>query len=64
MYCDTYYKSYKFEILLCYQTDPVGLDILQFYGRQLKISVPKMTSNTEPYGEAKANSNGYAPEQA
>ena len=25
---------------------------LQFYGRELKVSVPKMTSNTAPYGEA------------
>lgn len=24
---------------------------LQFYGRELSVSVPKMTSNTEPYGE-------------
>lgn len=29
-----------------------GLQTLQFYGRELKVSVPVMTSNTEPYGEA------------
>lgn len=28
----------------------------QFYGRALNVSVPKMTSNTEPYGEASASS--------
>lgn len=27
---------------------------LQFYGRELKVSVPTMTSNTAPYGEASA----------
>lgn len=37
---------------------------VQFYGRELKVSVPAMTSNTLPYGEAncyKLNSNGGAP---
>ena len=29
---------------------------LQFYGRQLSVSVPVMTSNTAPYGEASASS--------
>lgn len=29
---------------------------LQFYGRELKVSVPTMTSNTAPYGEASASS--------
>lgn len=29
---------------------------IQFYGRALNVSVPKMTSNTEPYGEASASS--------
>lgn len=29
---------------------------LQFYGRSLNVSVPKMTSNTAPYGEAIASS--------
>lgn len=29
---------------------------IQFYGRELKISVPKMTSNTEPWGEVSADS--------
>jgi len=28
---------------------------LQFYGRELKVSVPTMTSNTAPYGEASAS---------
>lgn len=29
---------------------------IQFYGRELKVSVPTMTSNTAPYGEAFASS--------
>jgi hypothetical protein len=37
---------------------------VQFYGRELKVSVPVMTSNTAPYGVAsassEANSNYYA----
>lgn len=28
---------------------------IQFYGRELKVSVPKMTSNTAPYGEVITN---------
>lgn len=28
---------------------------VQFYGRELKVSVPKMTSNTAPWGEASAS---------
>lgn len=37
---------------------------LQFYGRELKVSVPNMTSNTEPFGEVQASSDlgsGYEP---
>ena len=33
-----------------------GIQILQFYGREFKISVPIMTSNTAPYGVASASS--------
>lgn len=33
-----------------------GIWSLQFYGRSLNVSVPAMTSNTTPYGEAKASS--------
>ena len=29
---------------------------IQFYGRELKVSVPKMTSNTEPWGEVLVSS--------
>lgn len=34
---------------------------LQFYGRELKVSVPKMTSNTAPWGEVSASNarSGY-----
>ena len=34
----------------------VGFAELQFYGRELRVSVPTMTSNTAPYGEASASS--------
>ena len=41
----------------------MSCDELQFYGRELKVSVPTMTSNTAPYGEASATnlyqSNAY-----
>lgn len=30
---------------------------IQFYGRELKVSVPKMTSNTAPFGEVSAKNN-------
>lgn len=33
-------------------TARTGISTLQFYGRELKVSVPTMTSNTAPYGEA------------
>lgn len=34
---------------------------LQFYGRSLNVSVPTMTSNTQPYGEVISNGTPYAP---
>lgn len=33
----------------------IQVKTLQFYGRSLNVSVPIMTSNTAPYGEASAN---------
>jgi hypothetical protein len=46
----------------------VAVDTLQFYGRELKVSVPIMTSNTAPYGEASAsateNPSSYSPWRA
>ena len=38
----------------------VSLYTLQFYGRTLDVSVPIMTSNTLPYGEAIESSNEYS----
>ena len=37
-------------------TNYIKLIEAQFYGRQLKVSVPKMSGNTSPYGEAFASS--------
>ena len=37
-------------------SDICRINILQFYGRELRVSVPTMTSNTAPYGEAICNS--------
>lgn len=48
-----YYRAY------CSKTSDNGqpaLYTLQFYGRELKVSVPTMTSNTEPYGEVTKSS--------
>ena len=33
----------------------IALNTLQFYGRELKVSVPTMTSNTAPFGEVSAS---------
>lgn len=33
----------------------ICINTLQFYGRELSVSVPTMTSNTAPYGEASAS---------
>lgn len=35
----------------------IGFKSLQFYGRELKVSVPTMTGNTEPWGEAFGENN-------
>ena len=34
---------------------PIAFTSLQFYGRELSVSVPTMTSNTTPYGEVGGN---------
>lgn len=36
-------------------TSIISISSLQFYGRELSVSVPKMDTNTTPYGEASAN---------
>lgn len=35
-------------------------EYLQFYGREMKGSIPTMTSNTQPWGEAKINQTIYS----
>jgi hypothetical protein len=37
----------------------IGCAHLQFYGRELSVSVPIMTNNTTPYGEALPQSDAY-----
>ena len=57
--CDDYYLQLKFTITFqtrVSQNDTVGqMYSLQYYGRELKVSIPAMTSNTAPYGEAFSN---------
>lgn len=55
---DNYYIYYQliFTSISFTQTHYVSLWELQFYGRELKVSVPIMTSNTAPYGVASASS--------
>lgn len=55
---DAYYKYYR---VFCADTLYVSgswsctMEMLQLFGRTLKVSVPKMSGNTTPYGEASAN---------
>lgn len=51
---DNYYLYYR---VYC-ESDSFacGMNYLQFYGRELSVSVPKMTSDTVPYGEVSASS--------
>lgn len=45
------YLYYQVMPLTEHQSNAFAIRTLQFYGRQLTVSVPKMTSNTEPWGE-------------
>ena len=60
-----YYRVYKISASAS-DNNRLAMFTLQFYGRELKVSVPTMTSNTAPYGEAiystyvPDNSSGYA----
>lgn len=48
-----YYREYCTDSNYVYSSQKyVLIDRLQFYGRSLNVSVPTMTSNTAPYGEA------------
>lgn len=57
---DNYYLYYKI-VFKSYMYGSTGgskgcvATLLQFYGRELKVSVPTMTSNTEPWGVASGN---------
>lgn len=56
---DDYYKYYIIRCIdswLSANTHAYSLWSLQFYGRALNVSVPVMTSNTLPYGEAVSDS--------
>ena len=52
---DKFYLYYKLQCVTEI-SNMIGIYTLQFYGRQLKVSVPKMDGNNSPYGEAKASS--------
>lgn len=54
---DNYYLYYV--LVIPAGSGTIGLTELQFYGRELKVSVPKMTSNTEPWGEAFGGNGKY-----
>ena len=57
---DDYYLYYRLYIISQTLSSSVAggrIYTLQFYGRSLDVSVPVMTSNTAPYGEAFASSN-------
>lgn len=53
---DGYYSYCRFFVKNTYGNDNPIIKTLQFYGRSLSVSVPKMTSNTEPWGEASCSS--------
>lgn len=60
---DDYYKSLRIAIdtVQPSNNNVISINLLQFYGRSLDVSVPVMTSNTLPYGEASASgaNSGY-----
>lgn len=50
---DSYYLSIRMYVVTAAPANTGGgVYELQFYGRELKVSVPTMTSNTAPYGTA------------
>ena len=59
-----FYSVPNNDYYLCYAIFPLegqppqscSVQALQFYGRELKVSVPKMDGNTSPWGEAFASS--------
>ena len=58
---DDYYIYYKILIIDTYNNAKyAGASQIQFYGREMKVSVPAMTSNTAPYGEAFGDPAAYS----
>lgn len=54
---NNYYLYYRWQFTnSAGSSTGIRLTKLQFYGRELKVSVPIMTSNTAPYGEVSASS--------
>lgn len=51
-----FYIYWRLVILTAHTTAASQIHTLQFYGREMKVCVPTMTSNTTPYGEASADS--------
>jgi len=51
-----YYRVRMNQKMMNSNTNYVWFYEMQFYGRTLKVSVPKMSGNTTPYGEAFASS--------
>lgn len=57
---DNYYCYYRINVVNGYNTNGNNeLYAVQLYGRELKVNVPKMTSNTAPYGEAFGTTDAY-----
>ena len=55
---NAYYLYYRLLVVESWQNDGTAyVNELQFYGRELKVSVPKMTADNTPYGEASGSHN-------
>lgn len=50
---ENYYLYYQISSTATYDTYNPGIAELQFYGRELKVSVPIMSNFTSPFGEVK-----------
>ena len=50
-----YYLYYRLFMVDSYGGQTLAIEKLQFYGRELKVSVPNMTSNTAPFGVVSAS---------
>lgn len=49
---DNYYLYLRIAVADAWGAYYIGIITAQFYGRELSVSVPKMDTNTTPYGEA------------